>query len=141
MTRLGWSPADTNALRAARAAEGVYAVVALLLALSLPWPPPRGPQMVTAVHWLGTGMLAGMLAWKLGAPNRAVWWVSVLLAAYTIVNGAGHALRLASQASDARAPSVGPAAAVAALVLLTQLVAAVSLARIRHVRHVVTATR
>lgn len=116
------------AFRRARAAEGVYAAAALVLAFGLPWPPP-GELMVTAVHWLGTGFLAAMLAVKLGRPNGVLWWVAALLAAYTLANGLVVPARLFAGRSG-----MTTAAVVALVIWGSQLLVAVTLFQTRALR-------
>jgi hypothetical protein len=119
----GPAPGPTPLL-VARMAEGVYALAALVLAFGMPWPPPSS-SMVTAVHWLGTGMLAGMLAWNLRRPNKVVWWVAVLLAAYVLINGIALPFRSVR----------GPALAFAVVIWTSQLIVAGCLWALRDVRH------
>ena len=47
----------STALRIARYAEGVYAAIAIVLALGVPLP-PRGTGIVLFAHWIGTSLLA-----------------------------------------------------------------------------------
>ena len=70
----------------ARIAESAYALVAFGLWLALPFP-PRAAFATTWVHWLGTAALAMTIAIRLGRPNRAVYWVAAILAAYVLGTG------------------------------------------------------
>ena len=71
----------------ARLAEGAYALVAFGLWFTLPFP-PRAAFAATWVHWLGTAALAAVIAVRLGRPNRAVYRVAAILAAYVLGTGA-----------------------------------------------------
>ena len=92
------------ALRVARIAEGVYAVIAMVLAFGMPLP-PRGPGVVLFAHWLGTALLAGAIAMRLGRPNRQTWYVAALLAGYVLFNAIVAIVRLVGV--DAPAPRCG----------------------------------
>lgn len=66
-----------------RWAEGTYALVAFVNLVSL-----QNPTLADAtlmVHWIGSGLLAAMLAWMLARPNRVLWIVAAILAAYVLV--------------------------------------------------------
>ena len=124
-------------LSALRWAEGLYAAVALVLAGSLP-PPDRG-NVVAWVHWVGTGMLAAMLAWRFGRPNRASWYVAAILCGYVLFGALrspprlGEMLRIVRESTGPTLPIV-IALVLASLVLATQLAAAVMLFRARAMR-------
>ena len=75
----------STALRIARYAEGVYAAIAIVLALGVPLP-PRGTGIVLFAHWIGTALLAAAICLRLGRPNRQVWYVAALLSAYVLFN-------------------------------------------------------
>ena len=94
----------------------LYAAVALFLGMALPFP-PRGPLLTTWVHWIGSGALALAVAWKLGKPNRAVWYVAPLLSGYVLVNATASLIRV----------RLGPAFAVAAVVWILQAIVAACL--------------
>src|SRR6476620_6977543 len=81
------------ALRVARIAEAVYAVVAGVLAFALPLP-PRGPTVVLFAHWLGTSLLAAAICLRLGRPNKQTWYVAALLSAYVLFNAVVAIARL-----------------------------------------------
>jgi hypothetical protein len=102
--------------RIARMAEAAYGAVALFLGMGLPFPPPR-PELATWVHWIGSGALALAVAWKLGKPNRAVWYVAALLSGYVLVNTTASLIRVGR----------GPALVVAAVVWVLQAVVAACL--------------
>ena len=70
----------------ARIAEAAYALVAFGLWLALPFP-PRAAFATTWVHWLGTAALAMVIAIRLGRPDRAVYRVAAILAAYVLGTG------------------------------------------------------
>ena len=122
-------------LSALRWVEGLYAAVALVLAASLP-PPDRG-NVVAWVHWVGTGMLAAMLAWRFGRPNRASWYVAAILCGYVLFSALPSAARLGVMlriVREATGPTPAIALALASLVLATQIAAAVLLFRARAMR-------
>lgn len=133
----------TPALRIARYAEAVYAIVALVLALGLPLP-PRGPGIVLFAHWLGTALLAAAIALRLGRPNRQTWYVAALLSAYVLFNAVVAIARLVDPAL-APGGSLGmptiQALAVGALLWLTQVVVAVCLYQARELRTMPDAPR
>ena len=71
-----------RSLTIARAAEAWSALVCLYLAFSLPLQAQYAPLLV---HWYGSGLLAGILAWRLGRPSQGTVGVATLLALYTFV--------------------------------------------------------
>ena len=121
------------ALRVARVAEAVYAVIAFVLALGLPLP-PRNEGIVLFAHWIGTALLAAAIAFRLGRPNRQTWYVAALLAGYVLFNAVVAIARF----FEAGGRSLGMPAAgilgVGALLWLTQVVVAVCLYRARALR-------
>ena len=116
----------TLALRVARYAEAAYAIVAVVLAFSLPLP-PRGPGIVLFAHWLGTALLAGAICLRLGRPNRQTWYVAALLAGYVLFNAVVAIVRLVSPGSSALGRPTAQALAVGAVLWATQLVVVVCL--------------
>ena len=121
------------ALRIARYAEAAYAALALVLALGLPLP-PRGQGIVLFAHWIGTALLAGAIALRLGRPNRQTWYVAALLAGYVLFNAVVALTRmLGANAATLGRPTTA-ALAVGALLWLTQLVVAVCLYQARELR-------
>jgi peptidoglycan/LPS O-acetylase OafA/YrhL len=129
----------TTALRVARAAEVVYAVVAVVLAFGIPLP-PRGPGMVLFAHWLGTALLAGAIALRLGRPNRQTWYVAALLAAYVLFNaGVALARLLGPESSSLGRPGV-LAIGIGGILWLTQIVVAGCLYQARELRTMPSAT-
>lgn len=114
------------ALRVARIAEAVYAIVAIVLAFGLPLP-PRGPGVVLFAHWLGTALLAGAISLRLGRPNRQTWYVAALLAAYVLFNAVIAVWRMIGPESDTLGRPATVALAIGALLWATQLVVAACL--------------
>lgn len=121
------------ALRVARYAEAIYAVVATILAFGLPLP-PRGQGVVLFAHWLGTALLAAAICLRLGRPNRQTWYVAALLAGYILFNAAVAILRLVSPESSALGRPTTMALAVGALLWATQALVAVCLYHARELR-------
>lgn len=125
-----------GALTTLRVAEGVYALVALGLGLSLPAPTPG--TAVAWVHWIGSAMLAATLAFRLRRPNRASWYVAALLATYVLASAIPSAPRLGAMLRyvvENRSVAGALSLSLAVLVVGTQVVAAISLYRLRAVRH------
>ena len=123
----------STALRIARYAEGVYAVIAIVLAFGIQFP-LRGAAIVLFVHWIGTALLAGAICLRLGRPNRQVWYVAALLSAYVLFNAIVAIARLVGpDASTLSSPGL-LALAVGALLLVTQIVVATCLFEAREVR-------
>jgi len=123
----------STALRIARYAEGVYAVIAIVLAFGIQFP-LRGPAIVLFVHWIGTALLAGAICLRLGRPNRQVWYVAALLSAYVLFNAIVAIARLVGpDASTLSRPGL-LALAVGALLLVTQIVVATCLFEARELR-------
>src|SRR5262245_2459420 len=81
-------------LRIARVAEALYAVIALALGIAMPFP-PRGGALPTFVHWVGSGLLALAVTWRLGRPNRAVWAIAAILCAYVLINAINALIQVA----------------------------------------------
>jgi hypothetical protein len=121
------------ALRVARIAEAVYAIVSLVLAFSLPLP-PRGPGVVLFAHWLGTALLAGAISLRLGKPNRQTWYVAAMLAAYVLFNAVVAVWRLMGADAAALGRPTTLAFAIGALLWLTQIVVAACLYYARELR-------
>ena len=121
------------ALKVARVAEAVYAVIAVVLAFGLPLP-PRGPTAVLFAHWLGTSLLAGAICLRLGRPNRQTWYVAALLSAYVLFNAAVAIARLVGPESSTLGRPGTLALAVGAFVVITQVVVAVCLYQARELR-------
>jgi hypothetical protein len=123
----------SRALRIARYAEGVYAVIAVVLAFGLPFP-LHGPGIVLFVHWIGTALLAGAICLRLGRPNRQVWYVGALLSAYVIFNAVVAIARLVGPDWTTLGMPGVLALAVGALLLGTQVVVATCLYEARDLR-------
>lgn len=120
----------TPALRLVRAMETMYAVVAVVILLALPWPPTAAtsPQWV---HWTGTAILAALLAVRLARPTRAAWWVAAILAGYVLANGLLTAPRLLGELRAASPTARAIAITLTALVVASQAIAAAELYRRR----------
>jgi hypothetical protein len=123
----------TAALRTARYAEAVYAIVATVLAFSLPLP-PRGQGMVLFAHWLGTALLSAAICLRLGRPNRQTWYVAALLSGYVLVNAVVAIVRLIGPDANSLGRPTIFALGVGALLWLTQLVVAACLYWARELR-------
>lgn len=122
-----------TALRIARVAEVVYAIIAVVLAFGMPLP-PRGPGVVLFAHWLGTALLAGAIALRLGRPNRQTWYVAALLAGYVLFNAVVALARLIGPESAALGRPGILAIGVGALLWVTQLIVAGCLYQARELR-------
>ena len=121
------------ALRVARYAEALYAVVAVVLAFSLPLP-PRGPGVVLFAHWLGTALLSATICVRLSRPNRQTWYVAALLAGYILFNAAVAIVRLVGPESATLGRPTTVAIAVGAVLWVTQAIVAVCLYHARELR-------
>lgn len=121
------------ALRVARVAEGIYAIVAVVLAMSLPLP-PRGQGVVLFAHWIGTALLAGAICLRLGRPNRQVWYVAALMAGYILFNAVVAIVRMVGPDAGALGRPATVALVVGALLWATQVVVAVCLYQLRELR-------
>jgi hypothetical protein len=121
------------ALRTMQLAEGVYAVVAGVLAFALPLP-PRGPVIVLFAHWLGTALLAAAISLRLTRPNRQTWYVAALLSAYILFNAVVAIARLFGPESSTLGMPATVAIVVGAFVCLTQIVVAACLYQSRELR-------
>jgi hypothetical protein len=129
----------TTALRVARAAEVVYAIIAVALAFSLSLP-PRGPGMVLFAHWLGTALLAAAIALRLGRPNRQTWYVAALLAGYVLFNAGVALARLLGPESSALGRPGVLAIGVGGILWVTQIIVAGCLYQARELRTMPAAT-
>jgi len=123
----------TRTLTIARIAEAIYAAIALVLSFGLPLP-PRGPMLVLFAHYLGTALLAGAIAVRLGRPNRQTWYIAALLSGYVLFNAVVAISRLLGAESATLGAPTTPALAVGALLALTQVVVAVCLYYARELR-------
>jgi len=123
----------TRSLTIARIAEAIYAAIALVLSFGLPLP-PRGPILVLFAHYLGTALLAGAIAVRLGRPNRQTWYIAALLSGYVLFNAGVAISRLLGAESATLGAPTTPALAVGALLALTQVVVAVCLYDARELR-------
>jgi hypothetical protein len=123
----------TAALGTARYAEAVYAIVATVLAFSLPLP-PRGQGVVLFAHWLGTALLAAAICVRLGRPNRQTWYVAALLCGYVLFNAVVAIVRLLGPEANSLGRPTILALGVGALLWLTQAVVAACLYWARELR-------
>ena len=121
------------ALRIARYAEAGYAALALVLALGVPLP-PRGQGIVLFAHWIGTALLAGAIALRLGRPNRQTWYVAALLAGYVLFNAVVALGRMLGPDAATLGRPTPVALTVGALLWLTQIVVAMCLYQARELR-------
>ena len=108
----------STALRIARYAEGVYAAIAIVLALGVPLP-PRGTGIVLFAHWIGTSLLAAAICLRLGRPNRQTWYVAALLSAYVLFNAVVAIARLLGPESTTLGRPGTLALAVGAVLMVT----------------------
>jgi len=129
-----------HALRVARYAEALYAVVAVVLAWSLPLP-PRGQGVVLFAHWLGTALLSAAICLRLGRPNRQTWYVAALLAGYVLFNAVVAIARLAGPQASALGRPTAAALVVGSVLWVTQAIVAVCLYHARELRTMQTAPR
>ena len=120
-------------------AEGVYAVVAAVLAFALPLP-PRGPVMVLFAHWLGTALLAGAITLRVTRPNRQTWYVAAVLSAYVLFNAVVAIARLFGPAPATLGRPATVAIVVGAFVCVTQIVVAACLYQSRDLRTMASTT-
>ena len=123
----------STALRIARYAEGVYAAIAIVLAVGVPLP-PRGPGIVLFAHWIGTSLLAAAICLRLGRPNRQTWYVAALLSAYVLFNAVVAIARLIGPESTTLGRPGTLAFAVGAVLMVTQIVVATCLYEARELR-------
>ena len=123
----------TPPLRIARYAEALYAIIAMVLAFGLPLP-PRGQGIVLFAHWLGTALLAGAIALRLGRPNRQTWYVAALLAGYVLFNAVVALVRMIGPDSTSLGRPATMALVVGVALWVTQIVVAVCLYYGRDVR-------
>lgn len=121
------------ALRVARIAEGIYAIIALVLAFGMPLP-PRGPAVVLFAHWLGTALLSGAICLRLTRPNKQTWYVAALLAFYVLFNAVIAMQRMIGAAAQGLPRPATVALAVGAVLWVTQIVVAVCLYYARELR-------
>ena len=124
---------SATAVRVARVAEVAYAIVAVVLAFGLPWP-PRGQGIVLFSHWLGTALLAAAIALRLGRPNRQTWYVAAVLCSYVLFNAVVALLRLIGAASGGIGRPNALALGVGVLLWATQAAVAVCLYSARELR-------
>ena len=123
----------SGALRIARYAEALYAVIAIVLAFGMPLP-PRGAAVVLFAHWIGTSLLAAAIALRLGRPNRQTWYVAALLSGYVLFNAVVAIARLVGPDSVTLGRPGTTALAVGAVVSISQIVVAACLYQARELR-------
>jgi hypothetical protein len=117
----------------ARASEAVYALVAFVLVLGLPWP-PGATNAVVWIHWFGSSLLAGLLAWRLRRPNAAMWYVAAILAGYVLVNSLATISRVRDSMRFAPPRTVAATAIIVGLVWVTQMTVLACLYQLRELR-------
>lgn len=125
-------PRDARPLRITRWAEMAYALSALLVVSGLPAPSPR--NAMEWVHWLGTAVLAALLALRFRKPNHATWWIAALLAAWVIGLALSTAVRGTTGGTRLAIPTAPLAIALLAVLLGSQVVVAACLSTLRHLR-------
>ena len=76
---------ERQILRRTRWAEALYALLATLMSLSLPWPPPAGLRLAW-FHWTATAVMAAVLVFWLRRPSRGAWYAAAGLSAYVWIN-------------------------------------------------------
>ena len=128
------------ALRILAFAEAFYAMVALVLAFSLPLP-PRGPGIVLFSHYLGTALLAGAIALRVRRPNRQMWYVAALLSGYVLFNAIVAVGRMLGPDAAALGKPGAIALAVGGFLWATQVLATCCLYSAREVRTMQTVPR
>jgi hypothetical protein len=128
------------ALRILAFAEAFYAMVAVVLAFSLPLP-PRGPGIVLFSHYLGTALLAGAIALRVRRPNRQMWYVAALLSGYVLFNAIVAVWRMLGPDAAALGKPGAIALAVGGFLWATQVLAAFCLYSARDVRTMQTVPR
>ena len=122
-------------LRPARWSELVFAVIALYIALSLPFPPPDGQARVLFVHWYGMVAIAIGLTVSLRRPSRTAWAVASILSAYFLFNSAvGFRTRIAVALNQDVGPAFALAYAIVGIAVLAQVDVAVRCWRARSLR-------
>ena len=121
------------ALRIARYAEAVYAAIAIVLAIGIPFP-ARGPALVLFAHWIGTALLAAAVCLRLGRPNRQTWYVAALLSGYVLFNAVVAIARLVGPESATLGRPATLALAVGTVVSITQIIVAACLYQARELR-------
>ena len=72
------------ALRVAQFAEGTFALLALLFALSLPWP-PRGSFLLPWMFWSSFVVAVSWLTYRLGRPTRLALVTAGVLGAIVLL--------------------------------------------------------
>ena len=107
--------ASATSMRIVRWAEAAYALVALFFLAGLPAPNPH--TAVTWVHWLGSGIVAALIAWRLRQPNRTVLTVAAILGIYVLVNAAWALPRLVAVFQDGRGGIMVASALLAAAII------------------------
>jgi hypothetical protein len=75
-----------RALRIAQVAEGIFALLSLILALSLPWP-PRGNEALAAANLIAFALVSLWLAYRLARPSRAVVITAAVLSTIVVLRG------------------------------------------------------
>lgn len=111
--------------RLVRAGETLYAAVALLLWLGLPFP-PRRPELAPWLDLSITAVAAAVLAWRASALSRRGWWAAAVLSAWVLVPGLFTLGRVLGSAGSL-GPGQLPSYAIASLTFVAQLLVAMGL--------------
>jgi hypothetical protein len=122
--------ASRFSLRLVRWAEVAYTLVAFFFLTGLPAPNPH--TALTWVHWLGTGVVAALIAFRLRRPDRTMLMVAAILGVYVLVNAAWALPRLLALFQDARnGPMLAIALLAAAVIWGSQVTVIVTAMRAR----------
>ena len=112
-----------RAIRIARWSEGVLAIVAVFLALSLPVPTSWSTSILW-MHWSGIAVFAAVLAWRLRQLTHRLWWAAAFLSAYVILNMIASFDRVVQAIRDQPGPAVTLGLIIGSLTWISQLVVA-----------------
>jgi hypothetical protein len=115
-----------RAIRIARWSEGVLALVAALLALSLPVP-TSWSTLILWLHWSGIAVFAAVLGWRLRQLTLPLWWAAAFLSAYVLLNSITTLERFVQIVRDQPGPAETLSLAIASLTWISQLIVAVCL--------------
>lgn len=120
-------------LRRARWSELLFAMIALFLAMGLPYPPRDGRTAFLWIHWCGMVLLALGLFVALRRPSRAVWATTVGLSVYFLVNFilGLPAWRQTTASSAYTGPAIVLSYAIVGIAVFAQLAVAVRCWRAR----------
>jgi hypothetical protein len=73
-------------LRIAQVAEGVFALLAIIFLLSLPWP-PSGSEVGSWGLWSVGALTSSWLAFRLRRPSRFTWVIAAVLCTVVLTLG------------------------------------------------------